>query len=305
MSLLSSLNISNDVAFVCPFSRTSGQVRGVQISKFLNCQVYNLNSVDSSIFHKRLVIFVRFFNPELVNILRQRNIVVGYDVSIPNINSDDTLLGFAGQNFDFYIANNDNHKSDIERQVKGDRPVFIIPHHHINIDNISPNIINQDVKTVGFVGLSRFLGDYISTIDEFCKSRSISFICDHPDSRESVVEILKKIDIGIGCDLSKDDKFYSEFLSNRPITKLINYQSFGIPSISSSYKSATQFGASAYLVADSIDELLEAIDMLLQNFDLRKELSEKGVENSQKYNIDKIAKIYVIMIKEVLSELQQ
>jgi glycosyltransferase involved in cell wall biosynthesis len=291
-------NYEKDLLFVGPRKRTSGIVRAVQMASIFNCDFLDsFESADKTIFSKKCVIFVRFFNPGLVSILKSKGIKVGFDVNIPNIKTDKSISVDSFNDFDFYIANNTNHKNEIIKKLKKEARVFVIPHHHVNFNQDSPNVQKKTVESIGFIGLKSFLSDSISDIENFCNERNLNFICEHPDTREECISSLRKLDIAIACALNKNDINYQECIENKPNIKICNYQSFGIPTISTPHKSVAEFGDDSYIFINSVEELLESILKLSENFQLRKEMSRKSFENSRKYNISSIKKIYQDMIE--------
>jgi hypothetical protein len=84
-------------------------------------------------------------------------------------------------------------------------------------------------------------------------------------------------------------------LKYKPNTKLTNFQSFGIPTISIPYHSFVEFGGDAW-IKSSETGFMHDLESLLSSHSLRDQiesLSIGSIENSKNYSLDKICKIYL------------
>tara|TARA_S200002703_G_scaffold160092_1_gene176970 strand:- start:15834 stop:16730 length:897 start_codon:yes stop_codon:yes gene_type:complete len=290
-----------NVLFLGIAGRSSSEVRGIQLSeKYENFHYCDIDKLTASLIDCfDIFIFIRKFDLNVAKRIKSSGKVVGYDLldrvvadvhqeykskvnrwGVPQIYWDSYSVDFC----DFMIVNNHLTK----KMLKVDFPVFVIPHHHCNFDNETITI-NRKVNTVGYVGLSDQLS-CLPKIENFLDSKNINFLMDHPTNRTSVVDLHKKIDIGL--IFLENFGYFSEVMKYKPNNKLTNFQSFGIPTISCEYESFTEFGGKSYIRVDTLDDVYVALEKLICSYEDRKRLSVDGLKTSQKFSIDNIFKFY-------------
>ena len=281
------------ISFIGMSTRSSGIIRGKQISSYTSGNFFDYSAVNI-LDLKKIVIFIRKKPPaDFVKFLKSRGHVVGYDIlDLPA--ADFTFRGsqyvdmspyLDDDNLDFYIVNNDFMKNQA-RNISS-KLVYVIPHHTVNFAR--ERFSNGDsFSRVGYVGLPEQSGPF-DRIDKFCHSAGCTFSVYDPKTREECIEAFKNIDIGIVYIDPADPR--KEYIFNfKPNTKLNNFQSFGIPTICSSYISFKQFGNNACLFSDSDKSLESSFVSLVSDTSLRNKISNDSYDNSQEFFVEKIAK---------------
>ena len=289
-----------DIVFLGYKSRTSAIVRGVQVANSLGCQFFDLNSISNSIIDSKIVVFTKFYHPQLVDHLKSLGIVVGLDLIAYNTDTDLTRSP-AIKKFDFIITNNSLHEKFAQKIGHPDQKFFIIPHHSCNFEGTINNF-NDVVKKVGYVGLPEQLRSS-EKIKSFCQSMDIEFISEHPGTREQCSDILSTLDIAVTFLHEKDnDPLYNDRILYKPNVKLTNYQSFGIPSIVTEIQSYKEFGGSSYLSSTTEDEFFHNLEVLCKDTELRRKLSMSSCEVSKKYSLEKVRNLYVSIFQHFLEK---
>jgi hypothetical protein len=281
--------------------RSSSEIRGRQVAStndnFYYCDQNRLT--EAIINNCDEVIFVRNFVDSLARHFKSLGKTIGFDMIDrpvadvhqlykqnhvnPRINWDT----YCNLPVDYIIVNNSLTKKHLHR-IPGCPSVKVIPHHTCNLERHT-NLIKETVMTVGYVGLS----DQISRVKEirtWLKDRGIELLVANPKSREEVLKVHKSIDVGL-IYLEAGD-YQKEVLRYKPCTKIINFQSFGIPTISCEYESFNEFGSSAYLKANTLDEVFYNLEKLIKSKKERERLSLLGINNSKNFSLEKISEYY-------------
>jgi hypothetical protein len=188
------------MVFIGMIDRTSGMIRGYQMSKAIpNSYFFDIKDVSKvRNIKNEIVIFVRVYDEECGRILKGNNCVIGFDLldRLPsdkyfrNLNPD--YKRYDSLYIDFFIVNNTITKNEFKNITK--KKIYVIPHHHINIEK-QKNKINR-INSIGYIGLPEQLDCY-DKIYEYCKKKNITFISKHPNTLEECIEVHKKIDLGI------------------------------------------------------------------------------------------------------------
>ena len=287
------------ISFVGMSSRSSGKIRGLQISKSLNFKFFDsarvpIESLDN------VVILIRNQAGDFARFLKSREHVVGYDLLDMPVgdlifrNREVNLSNYIDDGIDFYIVNNSYQKLELEKHTNS--KVFIIPHHTVNYENIRL-CRGLDAKKFGYVGLPSQIDNALE-IKSFIESMGGTFTLYNPKSREECVECFKEIDVGI-VYLDRENKWFKDIVEQKPNTKLSNFQSFGIPTICTRYKSFEEFGSGANLFVNDFEQLKSAIQIIIEDDDLRQEISDRSYKNAQEYHISEIAKKYKSLLKDI------
>ena len=179
------------------------------------------------------------------------------------------------------IAYSDLAKETLSKYIKN--KIALIPHHHVNFERTRRN--RDKILKVGTTG-SPFANTYVpDVIREGLEKRGIKFeLYTNFYPRMSVARFHESIDVHL---------HWRPWL-NRPLScpfKIINAASFGVPTIALDEPSFKEVGG-AYIGVKTPEEWLSALDFLISNFDLYRQMSNKGLEIAEKYHIENIAKLY-------------
>lgn len=282
--------------------RSSAEIRGRQIANRMGGKYFDSDDRRLLDVNDEVVIFVRSFYPAIAKVLKERGCKIGYDL-LDKPCADHHAMIAAGRReddvdwsiyindhreVDFYIVNNDLIRDNLKRLTS--KQIYVIPHHTVNFEKAQrgPIDLNSDV-TVGYVGLED-QSNVGPEILRWCERRNITFLQGHPTTREDVVRLIKKIDIGI-IYVNPSPRIDS-VLRYKPNTKLSNFQSFGIPTIACGYKSFEQWGGGAWLRADSentVTSLLESlIDRGPQGLAMREAIRNDSLIVGGMFHIDGI-----------------
>ncbi len=289
------------ISFICLPDRSSGEVRAKQIAPFIEgAEVLHIGHLQVP--KNKYVIFVRQFDPEYCRKLHSMGFIVGRDIAdVPawdfRLERTTSLKDYILPECSFYIVNNAWYKRQVEDL--GAKNVFVIPHHSCNFEN-ERSCTGERLKTVGYVGLP----DQISRakdLEIFCSGLGLQFKSVNPTTRRDLVDQLKSIDLGLifldETTISNEKIEYTKKF--KPNVKLTNFQSYGIPTICLEYESYREFGREAYLACSNYEDLIQSIKLILQDENLRKKLSNDGIEASRFLSIKEIVKMYVTMIQKV------
>lgn len=289
------------ISFVGMRSRTSGQIRCLQMSDQISGGEF-IEYGDLRTPKNKIVILTRNYNKSIAQHYKNNGNIVGYDIADMPVgdayfrgNKISSINEYCHNECDFFIVNNDLLLSEAKQYTN--KKIFVIPHHNTNF-NDKKNLFNEKIKKVGYIGLPEQLSKK-NEIQSMLNSNGIEFISSHPNSREECDDIFTKLDIGIifvdetvkiaqnnRNDLIDIAKKY------KPNTKLTNFQCYGIPTICTEYESFKQFGENAYLQAESLNDVLNCLDTLINNPIIRYNLSNKSYEVGKKFNINNIKKLY-------------
>ena len=289
-------------------SRSSGQVRGIQLLEPLKGNFYDTETrsfIGDPGFHKTIV-FVRSFEPGMAHQLKQRGHIIGFDVidravsnlhilqrSQPNATDIDWSTLAHGL-IDFYIVNNTKSGDALWPHVNKKQKVYVIPHHAATYELVERE--DKKPKIVGYVGLPDQI-DHSEKIEEHVKDLGLEFMSGHPRTREECCEMLSMIDIGI-VFLERNNRT-AYVLDYKPNQKLSNFQCFGIPTVICDYDSFKEFGDNAFLLSETIDDALASITRIVKDDELRKDLRARGYEAGKNLLRDYVSLYYRRMVSEV------
>ena len=209
--------------------------------------------------------------------------------------------------FDFYIVNNTATKDIV--QTATNKPCFVIPHHSINFDH-TRSCYGNEIKRIGYLGLIDQI-DNLEELKEICREIGVELVVDNHNTIEGCTKFLKSLDAGLvflneDCDEKETIDFVvggktrtvnkkkrSENLMRfKPNTKLTNFQSFGIPTICAEYESFKEFGGENYIPIKNLDEFRLALKTLVDDVEMRKNLSDLSYQHAKSFHIYEIANLY-------------
>lgn len=160
--------------------------------------------------------------------------------------------------------------------------IIIIPQHHCNYDRL--HRVRTGIKTMGVIGTSGAFPMLPDGLKEELGKRGIELIeFSRFLSRQDIIDFYMKIDLQIVW------RPYRKTLSN-PL-KIVNASSFGIPTIALD-EDAFKEMEGCYLPVSNFEGFLEALDGLLGTPEQYKTLSNKCLEVSERYHIDKIGQLF-------------
>lgn len=281
------------ITFIGLPDRSSGIIRGKQVASQLpNAEFINASSVMNGVPRNKIVIFIRSLDATYAHSLRRAGFIVGFDLLDRPVADEHAAgrevdwLQYTQLPCDFYIVNN----ALCRDRLKSDRPVFIVPHHHVGLA-AEPRSIP---RSVGYIGLfDQF--DHALDVKNFCEKNGLEFICENPTTQAGCVNFLNRIDIG--CIYVDVRARTVPVLAYKPNTKLTNFQSFATPTVCCHYRSFIEFGEDAYSLVSSRDELLNSLDELVHDNEKYRQLSINSLRVGRKFQITDIASLYNDIIK--------
>lgn len=286
--------------FIGMSDRTSGMIRGKQIAERSGGRFLDVRD-DMSNVRNETVIFVRSYYAGLAADLRRRGNRIGYDLldrpvadqhmllkTIPGKQLDWSTYVRDHHDLDFYIVNNTPCQDELRKHTP--KPIHIVPHHTVNFasERNKPIDVESDEITIGYVGLEDQLDLGRSFFDSLVYNGRVKLVKGHPTTREGVVDLIKKIDIGI-IFIERSERAES-ILRWKPNTKLSNFQSFGVPTIACGYSSFEQFGGASWLRADTQEQLIAHVQHLIHpdSQSDRNKLREASMMIGDRYHIDRV-----------------
>ena len=161
--------------------------------------------------------------------------------------------------------------------------IVLIPHHHVNFERTRRK--RDKILKIGTTG-SPAAWDYIpEEIKEGIKKRGLKLeLYSNFYPRMSVARFHESMDIHI---------HWRAWL-NRPLScpfKIVNAASFGVPTIALDEPSFKEVEGS-YIGVKTAKEWLLMLDELIANPSLYDDIANKGIELSENYHIENIAKLY-------------
>jgi hypothetical protein len=189
--------------------------------------------------------------------------------------------------FEHLIVNTEATRPLLEEMGWDSGTATVIPHHHCNVDGfVLPAGRLEKPRVVGYLGESRNLHD-ADAIEAAVRKMGMEFRAYGATDLGGYAEI----DIGVAWTRRATLRD-----ATRSGIKLINYCSYGIPSVVANYQSYRDvdfaLGGGAAVVASDLDELLAGIWMVAENGFLRHSLHERCLPALELYGRDTIACFY-------------
>lgn len=276
--------------------RSSGQIRGIQISEQLKKLGINsrfIDARDGSIHavKNETVVFIRKIDRQIARHLKNQGCQIVFDIldrPVADIHesqrsgSQFSWSSYDIPELDIFIVNNSLVKEEIEKI--SNKMCVTIPHHSVG----SEHRVRSSVISAGYIGLPDQI-DNKEQIESLFEKLGVRFYSKNPLTREECIRDLKQIDLGI--IFVKENARTNPVLKYKPNTKLTNFQSFGIPTISTLYHSFIEFGGNAWIQTGE-SSLLNDIEDLVSSPERLEKMSFDSIENSKKYSIEKVAQMY-------------
>ena len=202
------------ITFIGMASRSSGKIRGIQVSEKIP-RLSNFLDINTGGFIKnpgfhKINIFVRLEVNRLAMdfpTMRAKGVKAGFDLldrpcaDVHNMfkqghdNPSIDWKKYHNQGLDFFIVNNTLTKNLLSEHVTENQKIYVIPHHSVNFEN-QKIVLRDEVKNIGYLGTEDQLSSF-DKINNYCKSKNINLISCHPKTRVDCCNILKDLDVGI------------------------------------------------------------------------------------------------------------
>lgn len=279
-------------------SRTSGLIRGIQISDHPGWKFYEDGDPNLLNVSNQTVIFIRNINVDVAAYLRKKGNRVGFDLldrpvaDQHNSSIKDKEIQWNRYNYDidFFIVNNSLMKDALQR-VNIKIPIHVIPHHTVNFERKKINFRDRVLK-VGYVGLEDQFS-FRNETEKFLSGKGIQFLSCHPNTREEVSNFIQNLDIGLILVENDSASLWKKYiLDYKPNTKLSNFQSFGVPTIASPYRSFKEFGEDRWIESNSKEDSFQSLELLINDVNKRYNLSKESLEIGEKFHIENIRSLY-------------
>jgi hypothetical protein len=164
--------------------------------------------------------------------------------------------------------------------------VVIIPEHHCNFERQRRN--RNGITAVGCIGTEPSFKYMPKDIKELLAARGMEYVeLDKIFTREDVVIFYLNIDVQIIWR----PQFQTSYNQLRNPMKVINASSFGIPTIMYEEPSSKEMDG-CFIPVRTLDEFFAELDKLRSNPELYDQYAKRGIEKSEKYHIENIAKLY-------------
>ena len=196
-----------------------------------------------------------------------------------------------------------NTKSQIEIMKnidKFDKPIIKIPHIMTNfLSNYEGQVrkqIPKEIKTIGYLGVSKTFTDMF-LFEQFCKDSKLEWYVDQPSINTNQNSTLK-LDLGCIHYLGDTERVGGTISISKPSGKLINMFSYGIPVLFTPYESYldeignSEFSGLLWCCCNTAAAMFDKVNILRNNWDFYKELSDEAYEFSKKYHVSNAPGLY-------------
>jgi len=160
--------------------------------------------------------------------------------------------------------------------------IVLIPQHHCNFKRVKRT--RKEVTVVGCIG-TRYAFPFLpkDLKKELAKRKMELIEFSRFFTRQDIIDFYQKIDVQIVW------RPYRKILSN-PL-KIVNASSFGVPTIALD-ETAFKELEGHYIPVKDFKEFLEQLDKLRSEPDMYQFYSEKCIDISEKYHIEKVGEMY-------------
>lgn len=159
----------------------------------------------------------------------------------------------------------------------------LIPHHHLNFERVRRQ--RDKIKKVGITGSGEAYKHIPDEIKEGLKKRDIQLeYYSNFYPRMAVSRFHESIDVHLHWRAWARRRLSCPF-------KIINAASFGVPTIALDEPSFKEVDG-RYIGVETGKQWLEQLDYLIDNPDQYAAYSQVGIDMSEKYHIENIAKLY-------------
>lgn len=275
----------------------------VTFKQFRLLKPYYLASYDIFVFVKRVDL-------EILKLLKAKGKTTVAD-TIDNFDFEHESL-WSSENVytDYYIANTRDHLEFLHTRfgIEHHR-LFVIEHHHSNLDNVTKKV--ETIKVVGFIGAKEQFA-HTEKLEAFCKAKDLELYFSEkvPSTNEDAVAEAMKLDcfiVNVDKNIEyKSKNIYDFVMKFKPAQKILLPFSLGVPTVLAPYSSYIDAIAEAgydvndFLMADNEDELVDALTRLL-NFtpEELQTLIRRQKEVAACFTLEKIGEKYIAMFKTI------
>jgi hypothetical protein len=259
----------------------TAEIRGVQIAEALGCDSIQTSELTPDIAGKyEAIVYVKFMpDASVMEQIRKRNVVQIVDAL------DEYRWRKLKRTVDFtdyYIGANQTHALYLQKTFG--RPAVELHHHHTNFDE----------QHIPFGRTPPTLG-YIAGDAHWPQNKRLAAQLPYPlvtsvkrDGRKGLPELYMSVDIGFEWRTDKRKR------SLNTANKVVNYMSFGIPSVLSvetGYLEAALHGEHCFY-AQTTSEMVMFISHLASDPELRRRMGEAGIEAARRFHIRRVAEDY-------------
>lgn len=287
------------VCFMSQSSAGSWQIRGKQISEMVNgWEAINKPTMDDI---ERFDLFCIVKKPDLKFIKRLKNakkpivfdIVDSWAQPIDGLKYTDLVLvqSFFRRKFndidaDYYIFPNQRMKEDLSDVTRNGVAIY---HHYKK--NIGINPIRKIVKKIGYEGNESFLGEWSDIITSACNDLDIEFVIN-PD-------VYTDMDIVVSVRGGEHDCFMSN--SYKSNVKIANAMGSGTPILAGHREiSCQEVDTGDVLFFTDEESFKRQLNRLCESYDLRKNIHDNFLLESQKFSIEAISNCYQRLFSYVM-----
>ncbi len=249
--------------------RLSARVRGEEIAEYLGGKFNVLLREDDDIY-----IFVK--PRHITNVKDGDYVDVLDDINVISLLKERPKVKV--------IAMSEVHFNYLKKELINE--IILIPHHHINFER--EKRVRNKTLVGGIIGSpSKVAHDISDKIRDDLVKVGIEFTrCFNARTREEMISYYKSIDFLVIFNLNSNDRdlFY------RHPAKIINAASFGIPSMAqpiAGYSEVEGF----YIPIETVEDIVREAEKL-KDVDYYNQFSEKIHQETEKYHISNIIKLY-------------
>jgi len=277
----------NDVAFIVHRpSVASAKVRGSQIAGRLGAALLRLDELTPDTARRyRTLVYVKELPPkDLMARLRDGGALQVFD---PVDNYRWRTMRARAPFIDHFIASNHTHAVELTRRFAA--PATRVPHHHCNFDEVRIPA-GREPATLGYVG-GRVNWPPVRRLIRSLPYPHIA----HTSGEKTLVDAYCSIDVGVAWRMEEGKISYNSGV------KLINFMSFGIPSVlapETGYLELSRHGECC-LYAHSREEYTMLVRELAGSPALRRRMGDEGFENARRYHIRHIVEEYRALLESL------
>jgi glycosyltransferase involved in cell wall biosynthesis len=267
----------------------SAQVRAVQIAEALGCPTLSVRQLtpEAAAGFDAIVYVKTFPDRAVLERIRRKGVKQVFDP----VDEYRWWKIWARRSFvDAFIGANLTHAIWLEKRFGA--PAVELPHHHCNFEElrIPPR---RSPPTLG----------YIADAKRWRANRRIARRLGLPlvtslnqsQGRQGLAELYLAVDIGFEFRKASTDRRF------KPATKVVNFMSYGIPSVlgfETGYTEVALHGEHC-LYAHSPREMVLLLERLARDADLRVRMGEAGFEAARRYHIREIAGRYRAFLSDL------
>jgi len=208
-------------------------------------------------------------------------------------------------NLDGLIVNTDTQMRIIRSRDKFIKPIFKIPHIITNFNSDLSGQVRKElpkkIKNIGYMGVDKTfsgMNDFI----KFSQENNLKWYTSQPSIHSNESETLR-LDLGCIYYVGDEERIGGTISISKPSAKLINLFSYGIPALFSPYESYLDAIAHTghtdllWCCCNTKEAMFDKIRILMDNFDLYKNLSDQAFQMSRYFHISNTTNIYKSLIE--------